>query len=295
MDLAQLKNFVALAQVLNFSTVARQAFISQPALTKQISRLEEELGVQLFRRTKHGVSLTYAGSEFYTYASSVVEDMAVAGRRMSDISRGHLGSLRIFILPDAEMTSARYISAFHRRYPEIRISLSSGTGKQQIMAINQSSHDIYFSFTSLAASFSGLESIPVEPERYVIYINREYVPDGELERGCLGSLPHLMESSAEGPFLIPQIEANLAALGCQGADTLYYPSTSTILVAVAAGLGFAVLPERLNLGVVPAEIVKLPLPGDTAVIENSVAWKRDTENIMVKKFIDIVRESRTEI
>jgi DNA-binding transcriptional LysR family regulator len=102
-----------------------------------------------------------------------------------------------------------------------------------------------------------------------------------------------MESSAEGPFLIPQIESNLADLGCQGADTLYYPSTSTILIAVAAGLGFAVMPENLNLGVVPDGIVKLPLPGNAAVIENSVAWKRDTENIMVKKFIDIVRESRT--
>jgi DNA-binding transcriptional LysR family regulator len=106
------------------------------------------------------VSLTYAGSEFYSYASSVVEDMTAAERRMSDISRGRLGSLRIFILPDAEMTSARYISAFHRRYPEIRISLSSGTGKQQIMAINQSSHDIYFPLPRSQRRFPGLRASP---------------------------------------------------------------------------------------------------------------------------------------
>ena len=95
MDKNQLTYFVSLTQALNFSRVAKQYFISQPALTNQIAKLEAELGVQLFNRSKHGVSLTFAGAEFRQYAVNILNQMMEAESRMNDVSKGAVGFLNI--------------------------------------------------------------------------------------------------------------------------------------------------------------------------------------------------------
>ena len=88
MNTSQLKNFISVAQTLNYSETAKSAYISQPALTKQINKLESELGVKLFDRSKHGVSLTYAGEEFYKYAVDILDSIRQAENRMYSISAG---------------------------------------------------------------------------------------------------------------------------------------------------------------------------------------------------------------
>ena len=96
MNTSQLKNFISVAQTLNYSETAKSAYISQPALTKQINKLESELGVKLFDRSKHGVSLTYAGEEFYKYAVDILDGIRQAENRMDSISAGQTGFLKVW-------------------------------------------------------------------------------------------------------------------------------------------------------------------------------------------------------
>ena len=95
MNTSQLQNFISIAQTLNYSAVAKSAYISQPALTKQINRLENELGVTLFDRSRQGVSLTYAGEEFYKFAVDILDGIKQAENRMANIKAGQTGFLKV--------------------------------------------------------------------------------------------------------------------------------------------------------------------------------------------------------
>ena len=73
MTLNQLKYVIALSEENSINDAAKKLFISQPALTAALKSLEEEVGFDIFLRTKSGISLTVKGSEFLGYAKSVIE------------------------------------------------------------------------------------------------------------------------------------------------------------------------------------------------------------------------------
>jgi len=159
MDTVQLNNFVMLAQTLNFSAVAKQEFISQPALTKQIGRLEEELGVQLFRRSRHGVSLTYAGEEFYRHARDILDEIEKAQNHLVDIRKGLRGSLRLSSITGLDDVLSRSVAHFSELYPDISVNIESGTGTQQILSINRQNADLFFSYTPLLEMYPAMETV----------------------------------------------------------------------------------------------------------------------------------------
>jgi len=291
MDKNQLQNFISLAHTLNFSLAAKQQFISQPALTKQISRLEAELGTKLFARSRHGVSLTISGTEFYRYATEILDAMNRAQQRISDIERGRIGFLKISTVPNCEALVARCVAAFNERYGDIQVSIHSNTGTQQIMAINKREFDVYFSYESLLTSVRMLETTSLDTDEYVVYLNRSALPKVQ-ESGltALNGMTHLMESHTAGPFLNSEIQELMAKLKLQSEVNGSFSSTSTILLAIQAGLGYAILPSRMNLGVLPEDITVVPILGLDTVIQNAIGWYSDTSNSSALNFVELVRE-----
>lgn len=291
MDKNQLQNFISLAHTLNFSHAAKQQFISQPALTKQISRLEAELGAKLFHRSRHGVSLTISGTEFYRYATEILDAMNRAQQRISDIERGRIGFLKISTVPNSESLVARCVAEFNRRYGDIQVSIHSNTGTQQIMAINKREFDVFFSYESLLTSVRTLETTSLDTDEYVIYLNRSALPRvQESGLAALNSMTHLMESHTAGPFLTAEIKDLMGKLKLESEVNGSFSSTSTILLAIQAGLGYAILPSRMNLGVLPEDITVVPILGADTRIQNAIGWYCDTSNSSALNFVELVRE-----
>lgn len=85
-EIRQVKYFLAIARTGNFSRAAGRVHITQPALSQQIRKLEEELGVLLFKRHQQGASLTPAGLAFYGYARAVMEQTALIKARLDRIA-----------------------------------------------------------------------------------------------------------------------------------------------------------------------------------------------------------------
>lgn len=119
--------FLAVAEETNFTRAAEKLYISQPALSKFIRRLEESLGVTLFDRAATPMKLTYAGELYQKYVEESIRREKVLMETLKEIQENERGEIRIgvpsfrgtFILPDI-------LPLFHQKYPKVRVSLTEG-------------------------------------------------------------------------------------------------------------------------------------------------------------------------
>ena len=103
MELRHLRYFTAVAGTLNFTRAATRLHVAQPALSRQIADLECELGVDLFRRTSHGVILTAEGKLFLEEAKEILKRSEEAIRKVLAQARGESGDLHVGYLPPLEL------------------------------------------------------------------------------------------------------------------------------------------------------------------------------------------------
>lgn len=116
--------FYTVANHKNITKASEELNISQPAISKSIKNLEEQLGGQLFVRTKRGVILTEEGREFYNYIKQAIEYISNAENKFTELINLEAGCIKIgisttltkeFLLP--------YLEEFHRLYPKIDIQI----------------------------------------------------------------------------------------------------------------------------------------------------------------------------
>lgn len=131
MDSGQLEAFVRVARTGNLGPVAAELFLTQPALTARVQKLERELGGPLFIRSRRGMRLTAAGRAFLPYAERTLETIAEASRVVTDLTASATGALAIgappaistYLLPGL----LRELAAVH---PTIELSVRGGHSDQ---------------------------------------------------------------------------------------------------------------------------------------------------------------------
>ena len=117
--------FYIVAKSGSISSAANILYISQPAITFQIKKLEEQLGVSLFTRTKHGVLLTNEGQILFDYVKIAIESIDNGENALSNLKNLDSGTIRIGV----STTICRYIlmphlEKFHKKYPKIDIQIN---------------------------------------------------------------------------------------------------------------------------------------------------------------------------
>src|SRR5918992_788406 len=121
LDPRLLRPFVALADELHFGRAAARLHVTQPALSQQIARLERQLGVKLFARTRSRVELTEAGAAMLAPARTAVEAAAAAEEVARSHARGEGGELRLGLSPGAHYLAQALLAEFARRRPKVRV------------------------------------------------------------------------------------------------------------------------------------------------------------------------------
>src|SRR5918992_4815333 len=116
-----LRPFVVLAGELHFGRAAERLHVTQPALSQQIARLERQLGVELFARTRTRVELTEAGEAMLGPARTAVEATAAAEEVGRAYARGEAGELRLGLSPGAHYLAQALLAEFARRRPGVRV------------------------------------------------------------------------------------------------------------------------------------------------------------------------------
>jgi DNA-binding transcriptional LysR family regulator len=290
MDTLQLKYFLSLAQSLNFTSVAKQHYITQPAVTHQIKKLEESLGVRLFERSNRKVTLTQAGEDFYQYATEIFDLAEKAEARMKKEYEGQSPFLRISVVPALLDDFTSYVSAFRKKNPDVIVEIEYHCGFQQITAIDKGRCDFYFSFESLFLS-TGIPSVlRLSCDKFCIFI-REDLAKGinPNDFSTLPKLPLITESRAAAPFMYDKVLAICAKERYSPNSIQSYPSAGAVQVAVSAGLGFCLLPEH-NLSVYPSGVIALPINGKFTRIEYAVAWDSRNDNPTKAQFIAFLKQ-----
>src|SRR6266702_4336983 len=145
MELRHLRYFTAAAEHGSFSKAARKLYVSQSAISEQISDLEREMGVTLFRRDGRSTVLTAAGEVFLSEAREVLVAADHAVEMAQGAERGEIGTLRIgFFAGGIGSNFTKIVRRFRRQYPGVRLSLVEMTPTQQWQALVEGRIDVGF-------------------------------------------------------------------------------------------------------------------------------------------------------
>lgn len=123
MELRQLRYFVKVAEMLNFSEAARVLYVTQSTLSQQVKQLEVELGTQLMSRTSHGVMLTEAGKELLPYARRTLRDADQCVERVNDLNRLSIGELNIGVTYSFSPILTETLMSFMSMYPKVKLNI----------------------------------------------------------------------------------------------------------------------------------------------------------------------------
>jgi DNA-binding transcriptional LysR family regulator len=126
--------FVRVIEKGSFSAVAKERGIGQPAVSKQISSLEEELGTELIHRTSRSIALTEAGRDFYESALRILDDFENATSRIGRGQTAPKGLVRVAVPPTfARLHMVSKLPAFFTAYPDIAIEMSTSESPATII------------------------------------------------------------------------------------------------------------------------------------------------------------------
>lgn len=179
MNLEQLRGFAEIAATGHFTRAAEQLHLAQPSLSRQISSLERELGVELFHRVRGNVALTSAGERLLPLARRMLADADTARSEMAELAGLKRGRIRLGATPTlCTSLVVDVIAEFHARYPGIDIEILERGSRTLIGALVEGGLDLALIVTSVAAGEARavLEREPILSERLVV-VSAAHLPD----------------------------------------------------------------------------------------------------------------------
>jgi DNA-binding transcriptional LysR family regulator len=124
MELRHLRYFVAVAEALNFTKAAMRLRVAQPAVSRQVADLEDELGVDLLRRTSRGVQLTAEGKLFLEESRAILQRADESVTKVRALARGELGELQVGYVPPLDLhILPRALGEFQTTTPGVKVVL----------------------------------------------------------------------------------------------------------------------------------------------------------------------------
>ncbi len=292
MELRQLRHFVVLAEEMHFGRAAARLFITQPALSGSLMRLEESMKVRLFERDSKNVSITRLGRTLLTRAQELVSladrlehfGRAVAEGRAGVMEVGFTGTLLFRGL-------APLLKNFRDSFPQIELSLRELTSQVQIDMLRTGLLDA--GFVSSPVPPAGLQSFALFEESFVACL-----PEGhplarrrEIEVGALRDAEFVMLSRDVSPTYFDHIVAMCTATGFQPRVSAQAAHVPSVVALVAAGMGVSMMPESVGkLAISGAVFVRLRGVGRAATA--FMAWNPRRDVPGLSSLVETVRQAK---
>ncbi|KVO98536.1 LysR family transcriptional regulator [Burkholderia ubonensis] len=247
MELKQLRYFVAVADELHFGRAAKRLFISQPALSFDIRKFEDALGVQLFARTSKSVALTNAGEVLLGEARRLLLQAAEAERLTVRSASGYAGRLRVgFVhsmlyrgLPDA-------VRRFEADHPGVEIVLSEMNTQAQVQAIQRGQIDLGYAHWGHFPP--EVDSTPIHAEPFVCCLpaGHPLARRRQVALAALADEPFILFPRDAAPHYHDLIIAQCVNAGFSPLIRHEARLWQTILSMIEFGMGVALVPRVLQ-------------------------------------------------
>jgi DNA-binding transcriptional LysR family regulator len=289
MELRLLRSFQVLAQQGHFGRAARSLHVSQPALTKQMRQLEEEIGGPLFVRGRHGAQLTSAGLLFRGEVDRLLLQADRVLDRAQRAARGEVGELRLGFGVTTRLFVPRLVSRFRKTHPQVHVTLEDMSSPLQLEAIEDGR--LHVGFVRLPVD-RPLKVVPVVEDRLVLAIPESRraelvrrMPQGLRDEPFV----ELTTSPPGSPSFQAHVHRVCARYGFRPRVVQQAGDFVTMLALVAAGLGLAVVPRAATVTRVQG-VVHLPLEVEEARWRVGAAWVPEARNPAREAFLAVLRD-----
>ena len=276
MDLRQLRSLVALAEERHFTRAAEREHLAQPALSQQIRRLEDEVGVALVHRTTRQVRLSEAGELLVARARRILAEVQAAeaelagltGLRSGRVTIGAMQTLGSFDLP-------LLLATFHERHPGVELAVREAPSDELASLLRADALDLAFLSLTDRIEGHGLtlrhlateELVAVLPPNHALASSRR-----RLELGALRDEPFI--SFREGGALRDLLVTAAGQAGFAPRIAFESNEIPRVRSLVARGLGVAILP-RSGVEGAGQEIAVRALAEPVPTRDVTLAWRAD--------------------
>ncbi|CAB3391452.1 LysR family transcriptional regulator [Kyrpidia spormannii] len=294
MEIRQLEYFVAVAEELHFGRAAERLHMTQPPLSQQIQRLENEIGVRLLSRTSRRVRLTPAGHAFLDAARKVLGELDEAILEARRAERGETGRLRVGFVGSATYGMLPLlVRTFREQYPGVKLYLQEMSTPQQEKALDREELDV------------GVVRPPLgDPSLYTAQIEEDSAMLAIPEEHALANRSSVHIDDLRGEPLVMLARKTWAGLFDSVVDLClqrgFKPNIvqdatefQTVIGLVAAGLGVAVVPG--GAAAVPRRsVVFRPVTGPAPRFAMALAWRADDDSPLVHRFVTLAQRIKAQ-
>jgi DNA-binding transcriptional LysR family regulator len=267
--------------------------IAQPALTRQIRLLEEDLETRLFDRHARGMRLTVAGQALYEEARDLLDRRTQLKARLAALGQGMVGKVSLGVtvthlwVPDV----AGLLGRFRDRYPQVAFEVFPLLSGPQLERLREGHLDAGILYLD-DGDHPGLEARLLQRDRLILA-----VPEAS---AWAASPPHRLEELSQADFVwgfrsasptyYDRMQAHFKRLSFSPRVVQYGADNIAILSMVAAGLGIAILPAASSGHPMPG-IRFLRLPElDACEMPLCFAWRRDNDSPALHNLVELVLE-----
>lgn len=295
MTQSQIQYFLAVAQEMSFSRAAELLFVSQPAVSRQVAQLEQELGVPLFERTNQGISITEAGREFEKFFRDSTRSFQQLRERLRNGGEAVRGTVRIGCVEGWDLSEfyPKLLAALTERYPHLKLDLSGFNHDHIIQSLEHGDVDVVITADNLLYGHDRVSSARLTSRRGILLFSAQH-PLAKKEGLTLSDFkdePFYITA----PATMRETTIELIAL-CTDSDFMpkieHVPSLSAAYLQLSSGRGvmlcndwmmacsnplFATLPLQIQRGISLAWLTENDSPHVALFIKELLLWFQQKE------------------
>jgi DNA-binding transcriptional LysR family regulator len=265
--------FEAVADTLHFGRAAERLGIAQPAVSQLIRRLEDQLGVTLFERTSHRVTITPAGQELLPDARSAVATVQRLGDRAAQLAEGSAATLRVATTQGTGARLAHLLRRYRDDHPGVALDLQVLPTTAKLANLATGMLDVAFTRSTPPAT-AGLGRRVAWSERYVAVLPAGHpaAAKGRLDVEAIGTLPLITIPRADHPVMHDELLDVCRSIGLEPRVRPTLSTAQETMAMVATGAAWTLFIE----GNVPLDVPGLTectLPEDAPMSRVWVIWR----------------------